>query len=86
MKKYAVAFYSNFTGKMEMSLVFAHSQVDACKAVLESEGFDQGLNRLKTYEDVQQFAFDCDYAIAAIATVDGSGQKSPTLFQPQMTQ
>ena len=85
MKKYAVAFYSNFTGEMEMSLVFATSEVEACKAVLRSEDFDD-LDHIKTYKDAQQFAFDTDHAIGAIATVDGSGQKSPSLFQPSMIQ
>lgn len=84
MKKYAVAFYSNFTGIMEMSLVFAASELEACKAVLRSEEFND-LDHIKTYKDIQQFAFDTDHAIAAIATVYGN-QKSPTLFQPSMIQ
>jgi hypothetical protein len=85
MKKYCVAFYSNFDGSMVMDFVYADSQVSAGKAFLENteDHAPEYLANIHTYEELQNYAFDQDHAIGVIAIVDN--QYATAEFIPSET-
>lgn len=62
MNKYVVAFYSNFDGTMQMDEVFAVSALEAGKAMMKSNEYDD-LSHIKTLKELEHYAFDCDHAI-----------------------
>jgi hypothetical protein len=52
---------------MNMDIVFASSQVEAGKKFLASEEFDiSEMSNVKTYEQLQEMAFNLDHAIGVL--------------------
>ena len=66
MDRYIVALYSNFDGSMMMEEVLASSQVEAALKILQDEELDTSDTNIKTYAQLQEFAFNCDHAIGVI--------------------
>ena len=76
MDRYIVALFSNFDGSMLMEEVLATSQVEAGMKILQDEEWDMSDLEIKTYDQLQEFAFNCDHGIGVIKISDSRAGRS----------
>lgn len=85
MKRYVIAFYSNFDGSMRMEEVLSTSQVQAGKDFLKSEDYDM-LEEIKTYDQLQERVFAWDHAIGVYEINNSRAGRSGPGLQTQVAQ
>jgi hypothetical protein len=69
MKRYAVAYLSFFENVMNIKVVEAENEIEACKSFVSAADLD-------TLESVEDYAANCDSAITALEIPDtGSAER-----------